>query len=331
MNDQKNIEFDELLNAIIDDEATERQKTEFKRLVKHDPSLEVRLESLRRQKELVNALPIEAAPQGCVETVTSLLERKFILNDFSDSEPASTVSGSSHLLLRRVLTTAAMLLLPLGLLSLVVWQIIKPASEGPVDYISTDRMLAQNDPGDSPPIRPMLVQQLPFDGILTFRTNQQMTISNYVEKVVFDLGLISATVPSRNVDVTTYQVTASPVQVAALLGSLQNVWPHCKQVDLSIVDGAENNTIDIDNVQAQQVKALVMEDSAEVLNQMAVQFAKTNRNKDTAYASTEGRPAADDPPTLPKPILTGRDDAPKPVPPAQSTVRLRIHIKRTVQ
>ena len=80
-----------------------------------------------------------------------------------------------------------------------------------------------------------------------------------------------------------------------------------------------------------QVKVLVMEDSSEVLNQKAIQFAKTNRNKQTVYASAEDRPAADEPPTLSKPILTGRDETPLPVVPAQSTVRLRIHIKRTVQ
>lgn len=331
MKEQSKTEFSELLTAIVDDEATERQKTEFKRLAKHDPDIGRQLESLRRQKQLINALPVESAPEGLAEDVTSMLERKLILSDFSDAEPAAT--GSSHLMLRRLMTTAAMLLLPLGLLSLVVWQIMKPASGGPANYVTTTQVLNRdNRPGTETLMA--AGQPFPFDGILTFRTSQQTTVSNYTEKVIFDLGLLTSTVPNRNVDVTTYQVTASPVMIANLLESLNDVWPRCEQVSLSVVKDSEENTIEIPQVRSEQIKALALEDSPERLNIMAIQYARANKDKDTAFARAHNPNPESTPleqPALTVPILTGRNENPDPAQSSQSNVRLRIHIRRTVQ
>ena len=39
MNESHRIEIEELLNDLVDDQATERQETEFKRLAKHDPAI----------------------------------------------------------------------------------------------------------------------------------------------------------------------------------------------------------------------------------------------------------------------------------------------------
>lgn len=334
MKEHFNNEYGDLLTAIVDDEATDRQKTEFKRLAQNNPDIEKELESLRRQKQLVNALPVESAPEGMAEDVTAMLERKLILSDFSDPEPAA--AGSSHLVMRRWLTNAAMILVPMGLLSLVVWQIMKPASGGPSDYVSIGEVLEQEKPLLPSELVASGPRQYPFDGILVFRTNQQMTMSNYAEKVIYDLGLLSSTVPSRNVDVTTYQVTASPLMIASLIDSLEKAWPYCQNITLSVVKGSEDTTIDIHNVQAEQIKALAVEDSPESLHVMARQFSIANdkKNKDTAFAAAPGEnPGSADnrQPTLSVPILTGKQGSPKAAEQSQSTVRLRIHIRRAVE
>lgn len=334
MNEQEKLEFEELLNAVVDDEITDRQQTELKRLSGHDPEIERQLSSLRRQKQLLNALPIESAPENLVANVTSVLKPRFISGNSAESD--KTVTGTSHLLLRRILTTAAMLLLPLGLLSFVVYEIIKPASVGPVDYVTPGEILVQAD--ESTPVNrsEVLAREFPFDGVLTFRTNQHIQVGNFAEKMIFDLGLYSSTVPSRTVDVTTYQITASPEMIAKLIDALNEVWPRCLQVTLNVLDSAQENTIDIFEVEPEQVKALAAEDSREMLDVLAKQYAAANQNSETVLASTrekdtDSASTPTDYPPLTVPILTGRHGSPPSVEPAQSTVRLRIHIKRSVQ
>ena len=334
MNESHRIEIEELLNDLVDDQATDRQETEFKRLAKHDPAIVDQLEAMRRQKQLLNALPIASAPASLAEEVRSALERKLILGDFSDDK--QTIAGTSHLFIRRMLTTAAMLLLPIGLLSFVVYEIMRPASVGPAVYISTDDTLAQEDQDILVAAAPAFDRELPFNGILTFRTDRQTAVSNYVEKKLFDQGLINFTVPNRTADTATYQITASPVQIVEMVESLNNLWPYCQSVMLSIVDGSVSRTIEIPYVQAGQIASLANEDDRETLNRLAGQYATANENKKTLFAQEEifelQDIGLDAYPRLAMPILTGNDDSVRmTIDPSQPTVRLRIHIKRSAE
>jgi hypothetical protein len=140
------------------------------------------------------------------------------------------------------------------------------------------------------------------------------------------------------VDVTTYQITTSPERIAKLMDSLQGVWPRCQQVTLNVIDGSqEDNTIDIVDVQAEQVKSLAAEEDREIMGVVAKQYALSNKNKDSAFAMTDvsrkglGSSASDYPP-LTVPILTGRDEAnSQPDQPVNTTVQLRIHIVRATE
>ena len=334
MNENHKIEIEELLNDLVDDQATDRQETEFKRLAKHDPAIVDQLEAMRRQKQLLNALPIESAPASLAEEVRSALERKLILGDVSESE--RTRAGASHLLLRRILTIAAMLFLPLGLLSFVVLEILKPVSDGPAVYVSTNETLTQKDQDNLAAITLAPDMELPFDGLLTFTTNRQIAVSSYVEKMVFDQGLINFTVPSRTADTTIYQITAPPEKIAMLIDSLGNVWSHCQPVTLSIADSSGNDAIEIPYVQTEQITVLAAEDNREMLNHLADQYARANENKETLFAKEEASGpqdiGLDEYPRLAMPILTGNDDStPRAIDPDLPTVRLRIHIKRIAE
>ena len=329
MNENHRIEIDELLNDLVDDQATERQETEFKRLTEHDPAIVDRLEAMRRQKRILNALPIESAPSSLAEEVSSVLERKMILGDFPGDE--QTVAGASHLFLRRILTTAAMLLLPLGLLSFVVYEIIRPTSVGPAIYVSTDQTLAQENLDNSAASMSPLDRELPFYGILTFSTDRQTAVSSYVEKTVFDKSLINYTVPNRTVDAAIYQITAPPDKIKGLIDSLENIWPLCGTVTLSVVDRSGNKTIEISQVQSEQVIALALENDGKMLDHLAGQYAVANENKKALYAQDEASELRDIDfdayPRLTMPILTGRTEVePQPSIQGQPTVRLRIQI-----
>jgi len=334
MNENYKIEIEELLNDLVDDRATDRQETEFKRLAKHDPAIVDQLEAMQRQKQLLNALPIESASVSLAEEVSSALERKLILGDFSGDE--QTIAGSSHLYIRRILTTAAMLLLPLGLLSFVVYEIMRPPSVGPAVYVSTDETLAQEDQGKLAAVMSASDRELPFDGVLTFRTNRQTAVSSYVEKMVFDQGLINFTVPNRTADAVTYQITAPPEKIAMLIDSLGNVWSHCRTVTLSIANSAGGDAIEILQVQVEQIAILAAEDNRKMLDHLASQYARANEGKSTLFAKEETSGLQDvdlnDYPRLAMPILTGNDDStPRTIDSSQPTVRLRIHIERSTE
>ena len=334
MSEKHKIEIEELLNDQVDGRATDRQEIEFKRLAKHDPTLVGQLEAMRRQKALLNALPLESAPASLAEDISSALERKLILGDAAESERPLT--GASHLLLRRILTTAAMLMLPLGLLSFVVYEILKPASVGPAVYVSASETLAQEGQDNLAAVTPALDRELPFDGVLTFRTGQQMAVSSYVEKLVFDQGLINFTIPSRTADAAIYQITAPPEKIAMLIDSLGNIWSHCRAVTLSVADRSGGDAIEIPFVQTEQIAVLAAEDNREMLNHLADQYARANENKETLFAKEEASGpqdiGLDGSPRLAMPILTGNDDTtPRTIEPSQLTVRLRIDIKQIAE
>lgn len=335
MSEKSKIEMEELLNALVDDEATERQKNEFDRLLRHDPSIANKLAAMQRQRQILGALPVDSAPVSLVEDVLLELERKQVLGDVPAVQP--TIAGTSHLFMRRVLTTAAMLLLPIGILSFVVYEIIKPPSVGPVDYSSVGNRLALNNESDTAALNPPAADQaLPFDGILTFRTQQPMTVSNYAEKMIFDQGLVRFTVPKRTADSATYQITAPPEKIAVLIDSLKGVWPRCQQVALSVVDIEQNRHVDVPNVQTEQVRTLALEDSREMLNRLAGQYASANIKKDSVFAKDD-RPVDSeidlvDSLPLTIPILTGRNEpAVNPIDSSQPTVRLRIQVERATE
>ena len=335
MSEKSKIEMEELLSALVDDEATERQKIEFNRLLRHDPSIAETLAVMRRQRRILGALPVDSAPASLVGGVLSRLGRKPIPGGVPATQP--TMVGAGHLFMRRALTTAAMLLLPIGILSFVVYEIIKPPSVGPVDYSPVTSGLAQNTGTAATALNPAAAAQgLPFDGILTFRTQQPMSVSNYAEKMIFDQGLVSVTLPNRTVDAATYQITAPPEKIAALVNSLAGVWPRCRQVALSVIDDEQDSHVDIPDVQTEQVRMLALEDNREMLKRLAGQYASANIKKDSVFAKDD-RPVDSeidlvDSLPLTIPILTGRNEpSGEVIDPSQPTVRLRIQIERVAE
>ncbi|MHC5082496.1 MAG: anti-sigma factor family protein [Planctomycetota bacterium] len=328
MNEKHKHEVEELLSLYIDDQASQRQRTELKRLIRHDKAIAKRLESMKRQRQLLSALPVESAPASMVDDVRAALERKLILDDFSSG--GETASGTSHLFARRMLTNAAMILIPMGLLGIVVYQIIKPPMKQPVQYVKTDEVLSnqQNDVGTTTVNPPVLVKaDMPFKGTLIFTTDQQMTVSNFVKKMIFDAGLIDQTLPTHTRDVASYSIAASPQQITGLLNTLEVVWPRCDQVVLGVQN--EDVTIQIADARLEQIKTLAAEDNDQMLARLATRYAAANLKKDIMVAKSD--PADREFPPLSPPILTGVN-----VPPSvtaddnNAEIELKIYIKRSM-
>lgn len=325
MNEKQKIEIDELITLLIDGEQTERQKTELKRLVRHDEAVKERFYAVYRQKKFLSALPVEKAPSTLVNDVTAAIERKNILSTFDRDEQG--VYGSRHLLLRRVLTTAAMFLLPLGLLAWVVFQILKPVSQPTGTDAPIVSLIPPQRSGVESIREPVgeLIRSMPFDAILTFQTDQHITVSNFVEKAIYDQGLTTAMLPNRTVDVTTYQVTASPEKIAALVDSIDSLWIRCDTISLAVLDDAGNESINIENIRPAQIKMLAEKRSSAELRQVAGQIQLSNASQDTLLADG----GIEKLPDLGVPMLTGREEpTPSVADFSVAKVRLRIHVKR---
>ena len=331
MSDKQKIDTDELLTLYLDGEASVRQQTELKRLMLHDPSVADKLNALQQQQRLLNALPVESAPESLIDDIRTAMERKLILGDSEQAVAAG--SGSSHLMMRRLLTAAAMLLIPLGLLSAVVYQIVKPAPTGQVEYISAgERIAAANPDAATPPAAAAgLLTQLPFNGVLILTTDEYMTVSNQVEKAIFAQGLISHTLPNRTADVTSFHITASPKMIADLIDSLGDARGRCSAVMLEVAGGTDGQTVKIAEPQNRQIKTLVYEDNAKMLSHLAGRYATANLKVDTLLAQGTGEKS---PPELSEdgypvpsiPTLAGSYD-----PLNNATIQLSIHVERNLK
>ena len=322
MNEEHKIETDELISLYLDGEASVRQQTELKRLMQHDSSIVERMEILRRQQQILNTLPVETAPDSLHDEIRSAIERKLILNDVS--EPSQSVLATGHLFVRRLATAAAMILLPLGILGLVVFQIMKPPSVEPVEYISTNRMITETDTIVNPSLASTETSTpLPFEGVLVLKTDQYMTVSGAIEKAILDQGLLSRTFPERMADMMSFDMTASPKAVAMLFESLTEVRPQCEEVILQIAGGSNQSVTEILDPQTKQFKMLVYEDGPEMLQRLATRYASANKKSDTLYAENteQSEFGGDGYPQPSIPELASKDSANK-------TVRLTIQIKR---
>ena len=138
MSDESKQNIDELLSGYVDGELSKRKYTELKRLMEHDPELAEKFSELEKQKQLLNAMPVETAPEGLFDAVIASQERKFILDEYSASSGES--EGIKHLMFRRALTAAVIFVLFGGLLGLIV-HIVAPAQQTePHDYASQCRL-----------------------------------------------------------------------------------------------------------------------------------------------------------------------------------------------
>ncbi|HEG43853.1 MAG TPA: hypothetical protein ENH94_07390, partial [Phycisphaerales bacterium] len=202
MSEKSKLEIDELLSGYIDGELSQRQRTEVKRLIQHDSELSQRLNQLKRQKQLLGALPIVPAPEGLLDDVKVALERKSILNERPAYHDDS--AGVRHLMFRKFLTAAAMFLVPIGILAWVVLNIVMPLdSDGDKPFFVKPTLPAIFAP--KPEVRDvsqpghLAVAQLPpFESHLDLTSDQAIALNNFIEKTVYNNGLRDSTIPRRS-------------------------------------------------------------------------------------------------------------------------------------
>lgn len=262
MSQMDKLYIEELLNGYIDDELTDRERTEVKRLIKHDRVIAEELAQLQKIRQLLGAVPIETAPEGLLDDVKRSLERQFILKDLSKDSAAA--AGARHLLLRRVLTAAAMLILPLGVLAWVVFGIIMP--EPAPDKTAAARTVETPDgsagfkggplvASDSPtqPADESVQAAKPFNAAITMKTNESIAVNAFLEKAIYNNGLYDYMIPKRQADRSSYRISCRMDKAIALLSDLNNAWDRCKFTSLAVYGEKITPTVLVDDVRLEQV------------------------------------------------------------------------------
>ncbi len=310
MSEKSKAEIDELLSGYIDGELSERQRTEVKRLIQHDDELSQRLGELKRQKQLLGALPIASAPEGLLDDVKASLERQSILDNASAGH--NEAAGVRHLMFRRFVTAAAMFLVPAGILVWVVFNIVMPLDSKHKEPLVVKPALPSilapksEESGVLRPDRVAVAEAAPFESHLNLMSDQAIALNNFIEKTVYNNDLRDTTIPRRGDNSTTYEISASAVKVLALLSDLQPIWDRCSSTSFS-VDGSEGvGGLLVNDITAEQVMAIFKEEKNDTRLAMAKNYASFNSESRNVPGAASKESASDI--AMPIPILTAQPE-----------------------
>lgn len=303
-------EFDEMLSRYIDGEASERERTEIKRLAANDAAFAEKLTRLKNQKSLLNNLPVTCAPSWLTEDIKLSLERNSLLNE----QPTyiDEVAGHRNLMYKRVMTAAIILVL-CGSLVFIIMQVFSPATG------SYDNRIAEIRPSttDGEPVASAdhidtVVKEAYRDQTPVFTASLNLTSGNpdgmnsYIGKVIYIYDLNENIFKDTKGDTTYYHVSADIDQVRNLLGELAVVWEECKDAKLTAFDPSGSDDVRIDSLSAAQLSAIFKQDTPSDRIEIARDFADFNsvvdtQNKRDSYArlvSNRNRPPEPEKPQL---------------------------------
>jgi hypothetical protein len=292
MNEHERANLEEMLNSYVDGELSERQCNEVKRLIANNEQAAKMLKELQKCKSLLGSLPRTQAPAHLIENVRASLERSVLLDEYHGKGGAK--AGVVHLFARRMMAAAAMIVL-VGVLGIVVYNIVKP--EPAPTRITRAR----------PAVTPVVVA-VPVVTLakmeLGLKTDQATAVNQFIYRnIILDNGLQDMAVINRSADKNVYSISCTRARAGMVLEELGTIWDKFKATQLS-VDGVDSPIADVTAVQAIQIAKAV---SAQVQIQLAKDFAAANKTtaeqpvKEVAAAA--GDTSATDI-TITKPALT---------------------------
>jgi hypothetical protein len=258
-------EIDELLSAYLDGQLSDRQHTEVKRLLRNDKEVAERLNHLGQQKQLLGAMPIETAPVGMLDAIQARLERQYILQRYPQT--GRSAAGVRQLFTRRLLTAAAMLIIPVGILALVVYMIMSPVTPSmptakvePSQPILTANLPKQGPvPRDSTAKSPAAESAFsPMSFTLILKTPEPILVDSLLKKAIFNHSLFNATVPN----LWSYTITTPPNSLIDLMQDLRAAWPKCEGTELVAFGRTVHSRVEVDRITPDQMVQLLQQPNA---------------------------------------------------------------------
>ncbi|HUW20917.1 MAG TPA: hypothetical protein VMW16_16575 [Sedimentisphaerales bacterium] len=319
---QENRNIEELLNGYIDDELTDRHRAEVERMISTDSQIARRLRQLHKCKMLVGALPHAEAPTETLELVKASLQRQVLVG--RQRSPLDERQGARHLLLRRVVSVAAMIGL-VAVLGAVVYTILAPPtgtemttmvqgpSEGQEDVAKVDA------PGKAIPA---------FYGRLQLKTASLVAVDAKINRAIENSGLAGSVGLASEANRIVYTLTCSRESLRALLTDLEGVWNRFDAASLFVETDRFGEPVVVDAVTAGQIGEIVNSESAEARIGAAKDFAVSNKIAGllpgkqvlTALGDRIG-----DSITIPRPVLTAAEKPTK-KPPAKPEDKQQVHL-----
>ena len=287
---KKDMNIDELLNGYIDGELSQRHQTEVQRLINHDPAIVQRLRELDKCKTLVNSLPRAQAPAGLLEDVKASLERRALLG--LQSETFDQQAGARDLLVRKVLTVAAMIAL-VAVLGTVIYTIVAPDAELSKP-IAANRWELPTDTIKDEHTAPIMAAS-EFSGRLELKTADFSAVNAAVRKAIEENGLLEKVTTPGEQETGRYSVKCSRKSLSLLLVDLESLWEKFDSATLFVDISDAGAQIAVDTVTAKQIAEIVNQDSC-------------NRSVEVAKILAGSDPAARDLIIIPKPVMTGNVD-----------------------
>lgn len=283
-------DMEDLISGYIDGELSQRQITEVKRLIQHDGVFAEEYRRLKRQKELLGALGVEHAPAETLEGIKDYLERKHSAPHYGAIADES--AGARHLLLKRTITAAAMLLL-VGILGIVISNIILPFSESEESISVANKILQK--PGQIPlDIRSSETAEvatvvartsLPVNAALEIKTTDSVGVNTFIEKAIYNTGLLDQTIPRRQGSSSSFHISCSGERLAVLFEELGGIWPKSQSTTMTVYGKAGDSDIVINNVLPDQVASVYEHDKTDDY----IEFAKDIARLNSAGGSLAGR------------------------------------------
>lgn len=264
-------EIDELLSGYVDEMLTARQQTELKRLLLHQPQLAEQLASLRRLRQLLNALPAEPIPASVVNDVMSRLERNQILRRFDRSSGGLT--AKLFLWQRRLAAVAALVFVPLALVGLVVWQIVEPTGKPAEKTVAVESARQSAD---------SVATSLPsamagLEGVLTLICDRPLLIAQTIEKELFLAGVDYQAIPERTADKMTFQLRCPVPLAQSFFEQLKPLWGQLTEARFAFkMDGVSDGDVVVEHIVPQQIQMLLRQPTSWAFLSLAKHYAATN-------------------------------------------------------
>lgn len=337
MKEEMNI--DELLTSFLDGEATERERIEVQRLLTNDAQVAKRVRELEKCRMLVGSLPYAEAPAEIMKGIKTSLGKSPV------KAPEAVVfeqrRGARHLLIRQVLSVAAMVVL-VAVLAVVIYTILVPEvsskqpivadnlklpakkieirSEGTVqpevtkaDLPSRSALASAKRSGEAgsaergKPIEAAKEVLVGFSGRLQLKTKALIAVDASISRAIEDSGLVQYSVSGRDGKERVYTVAGSRETVNLLLGDLDGIWGKFDSATLVVEAGEAGERVVVDNVKTGQIAEILKQDNSETRIKVAKDIASFNRIG-KQLPGTEMFAAigykGDDLITIPKPVLT---------------------------
>ncbi len=250
-----------LISGYLDDMLSQRQHTEVERLLQHDTIFARKFARIKKQKELLKSMPKVAAPDDMFDDIKHFLDRKHHIAQTIENANA----GLRHLFWRKVLTSAAMFAL-VGLLGVVVYNILIPVSPSDTEKVAnipsytrpasvtasaaeTTELAAGELPG-----------AYPINASLRLRTNDITAINSFIEKAIYNNGLLDYTIPHRQTERSTYQLTCSAESVVAFLSDIDSAFSRCRDAELTVFGKDITSNVVIKDVSAAEMATFYRND-----------------------------------------------------------------------